>query len=135
MKITLCSSAKFFDRLESIKVELEKLGFEVLMPSMMDYHDLEESSLAKIQCDLIKDHFDKIDQSDAIFVANYEKNNISGYIGGNVLLEMGKAFHKDIPIFLMNDIPKEGINYKEELVALQPIIVGEDWEKIREKLL
>jgi nucleoside 2-deoxyribosyltransferase len=129
MKITLCTSAKFFDRLYSIKEELESRDYEVLLPSMMDYHHLEEDALAKIQYNLIKNHFRKIDSSDAIYVANYDKNNIAGYIGGNSFLEMGKAFDKGIPIFLMNDIPKE-LSYKEELIAMQPMIIGTNWDTI-----
>ena len=129
MKITLSSSAMFFERLYRIKEELEKRGHEVLLPSMGDYHHLEETALAKIQNNLIKDHFDKIDQSDAIYVANFEKNGIKGYIGGSVLIEMGKAFHKEIPIYLLNEIPAK-ISYREELLALQPIVLGENWENL-----
>ena len=129
MKITLCSSAKFFDKLWDIKKSLEEKGYEVLLPSMEDFHHLGEDSLAKIQCDLITEHFNKIDQSQAIYVANYEKNGVAGYIGGNTFLEMGLAFYKKIPIFLMNDIPQQ-ISYREELVALKPIVVGENWDKL-----
>ena len=41
---------------------------------------------------------------------------------------MGKAFDKKIPIYLMNDVPK--ISYREEIIAMQPIVIGEDWDKI-----
>ena len=129
MKITLCSSAKFFPKLNEIKEALENKGHEVFLPSMTDYHHLEETALAKLQYDLIRDHFAKIDKSDAILVANFEKNNVKGYIGGSALIEMAKAFDKGIPIFLMNDIPE--IGYREEIIAMQPIIIGTDWEKIK----
>lgn len=127
MRITLCSSARFFDRLYEIKEELEKLGHEVFLPSMKNYHSLEETALAKIQYNLIKDHFKKIDNSDAILVANFDKD-IKGYIGGSALIEMAKAFDKGIPIFLMNPIPE--ISYKEEIKAMKPIIIGMDFKKI-----
>ena len=130
MIIALCASAKFFDKLWSIKEELENRGHSVLLPSMKDFHHLNENSLAKIQFDLIKEHLNKINKSDAIYVANYDKNGIRGYIGGNAFLEMGKAFDKGIPIFLMNPIP-ENISYREELIALQPIVVGQDWNKLK----
>ena len=128
MKITLCSSAKFFEKLWDIKKSLEERGHEVLLPSMKDFHHLGKDSLAKIQYDLINEHFQKIDQSHAVYVANYDKNGIAGYIGGNSFLEMGLAFYRKIPIFLLNDIPQ--LNYKEELIALKPIVVGEDWDKL-----
>lgn len=129
MKITLCSSAKFFERLRDIKAALEAKGHEVFLPSMQNYHHLEETALAKIQYNLIKDHFAKIDRSDAIYVVNYEKNGIRGYIGGSVLLEMGKAFDKGVPIFFMDDIPKES-PYREEIIAMQPIVIGENFDKL-----
>jgi len=127
MKITLCSSARFFERLYEIKEELEKQGHEVFLPSMKNYHDLEETALAKIHYNLIKDQFKKIDNSDAIFVANFDKD-IKGYIGGSCLLEIGKAFDKGIPIYLLNEIPD--ISYKEEIKAMKPIVIGMDFKKI-----
>jgi hypothetical protein len=129
MKITLCSSAKFFEKLWDIKKSLEERGYEVLLPSMKDFHHLGEDSLAKIQYELIDEHFKKIDQSHAIYVANYDKNEIAGYIGGNSFLEMGLAFYKQVPIFLLNDIPQQ-IGYREELIALRPVVVGENWDKL-----
>lgn len=129
MIITLCSSAAFFDNLHGIKKALEERGYEILLPSMVNYHHLEENALAKIQYNLIRDHFQKIDKSHAVYVANYNKNGIEGYIGGSVFLEMGKAFDKGIPIFLMQDIPPE-ISYREELIALQSIVVKEDWSEL-----
>ncbi len=129
MRITLCSSAAFFDNLHDIKKALEERGHEILLPSMVNYHHLEEDALAKIQYNLIRDHFQKIGRSHAIYVANYPKDGMFGYIGGSVLLEMGKAFDKGIPIFLMKDIPQE-ISYREELIALQPIVVNEDWGEL-----
>ncbi len=129
MKIALCSSAKFFEKLWNIKKSLEERKYEVFLPSMKDYHHLEEDALAKIQYDLINEHFRKIKQSDAIYVANYDKNGIAGYIGGSSFLEMGLAFYRKLPIFLLNNIPPQ-ISYREELIALMPIVVGEDWDKL-----
>ena len=129
MKITLCSSAKFFENLWNIKKSLEERGYEVILPSMKDFHHLGEDSLAKTQSDLINEHFQKIDQSHAIYVANYDKNGIAGYIGGNSFLEIGLAFYRKIPIFLLNDIPPR-VSYREELIALKPVVVGEDWNQL-----
>ncbi|MCC7552260.1 hypothetical protein KO317_01175 [Candidatus Micrarchaeota archaeon] len=129
MKITLCSSAKFFDKLPEIKKALEETGYEVLLPSMVDHHHLEETALTKKMHGLIEDHFSKIDESDAIFVANFDKNGIKNYIGGSAFMEMALAFHNKIPIFLLNEVPKD-LNYREELIALQPIVIGKDWDKL-----
>jgi len=129
MKITLCTSATFNKNLLEFKLALEEHGHEIFLPSMHDYHHLEEGALAKIHHDLINDHFKKISQSNAIYVVNLEKNNIVGYIGGNTLLEMGLAFYHKIPIFLLNDIPKK-VSYREEILAMQPIVIGKDWSRL-----
>jgi len=39
------------------------------------------------------------------------------------------AFYRKIPIFLLNNIPQQ-VSYREELIALKPIVVGEDWNKL-----
>lgn len=95
------------------------------MPSMEGH----EGPEAKIRHDLIRAHFRKIDASDAIYVANYDKNGVKGYVGGNSFLEMGKAYDKGIPIFLMNDIP--GASYKDEITAMQPKVIGTDWRRLK----
>ncbi len=129
MKITLCSSASFFDKLDSVRVILENRGYIIFFPHVWNWNEKSEEEISKVQHDLIKRHFKNIDESDALYVANYEKNGTSGYIGGSVLLEMGKAFDKGIPIFLMYDVPQD-VKYREELLALQPIVIGENWEKL-----
>lgn len=129
MIITLCCRAKFFDRLYSIKEGIESKGHEVLLPSMVDYHHLEETALFKVQHDLIRSHFKKIDKSHAIYVANYDSKGIEGYVGGSSLIEMGKAFDREIPIFLLKDVDKK-LSYREEVLAMQPFVVGADWDAL-----
>jgi nucleoside 2-deoxyribosyltransferase len=123
----------FFDRLYELKEELEKLGHEVILPSMEDKHALKitygEEYFSKLHSKFIREHFDKINESDAILVANFDKNNIRDYIGGNVLLEMGKAFDRGIPIFLLNDVPE--ISYREEILAMRPIVLNGDLSKLK----
>lgn len=126
MIITLCSSADFFDKIARVKNSLESLEHKVLMPSMRKFADKEAVSKARYH--LLREHFDNIDKSDAILVANYDNKGIRGYIGGSCLLEMGKAFDRRIPIFLINDIPK--MSYSDEIIALKPIVIGEDYSLI-----
>ena len=127
-KITLCSSCTFFDKLEMIKDELSSLGHTIFFPHVWDWTQNTEDEIAKVQHDLIKRHFQSINESDAIYVANFDKKGISNYIGGNTLLEMGKAFDRNIPIFLMNDIPD--MMYTEEIRAMQPYVIGKDWNAL-----
>ncbi len=126
-KICLCSSRKFFDKLREVKEELRGLGYKVLLPSMMNIQDDfyfkngRETEFAKIHYDLIRKHFKKIEQSDAILVCNYDKDGIAGYIGGTVLMEMTKAFDSDKFILLTNRVPQ--MPYRAEILAMQPIVI------------
>jgi len=127
MKITLCASSKFFDKLVQIKSNLENLGHEVLTTSMNQFR--EEDAEAKIKYNLIKEHFNKINRSDAILVVNIDHKGIKGYIGGNSFLEMGKAYDKEIPIFLLNQILEE-LSYSDEIKAMQPVVINGNLEMI-----
>ncbi|MFC1698271.1 hypothetical protein ACFL1H_08100 [Nanoarchaeota archaeon] len=135
MIITLCSSKKFFSQLDEIEEILINKGYEVLKPSTDDSHLLnnEEDSDQKIKYDLIRQHFNKINSSNAIYVYNDDKNGLDGYIGGNTFLEMGKAYDVEIPILLYKQYSNK-LPYSEELRALQPIVIGEDWDSIEDYL-
>ncbi len=60
---------------------------------------------------------------------NIDKKGIKNYIGGNTFLEMGFAHVLDKKIFLLNEIPD--ISYKDEIKAMQPIILNGDLSKIK----
>lgn len=111
-------------------------GFTVFVPGELDdirknesYMDSDEERItAKIEYDFIREHFRKIEQSDAILVLNYEKKGIPGYIGGNTFLEMGYAFGLGKKVYLLNDIPE--MDYKTEMAAIQPILLHGDIKNI-----
>jgi len=123
-RIVVCSSSAFFDKLPDIKKELSEIGYGVLLPNLN-----EPSDKTKNKFNLIKEHFLKIEQANAVYIANFTKHNIKGYIGGNTLLEMGKAFDKGIPIFLKYDVPDKS-SYKDEILAMNPVVIGRDWNRM-----
>lgn len=138
MKITICGSMTFYVEMREIKDGLEVLGHEVLVPidtysddvpieARSDISDKQKIS-AKIEYDFIREHFRKIEESDAILVLNYEKKNVPGYIGGNTFLEMGHAFGLGKKIFLMNPVPN--MNYSIEMHSMKPIIIDGDLTQI-----
>lgn len=67
--------------------------------------------------------------ADAILVANFDKNGIKNYIGGNTLMEIGFAHVLNQKIFLLNPIP-EIKYYKSEIEAVKPVIINGDLGKI-----
>ncbi len=133
MKIVICSSATFYPKLGAIKSSMEAHGHKVILPDMQDHHHLGEEELARIHGDLFREHFRKIAGAEALYVANYAKNEVPGYIGGSVLIEMGKAFDCGVPIFLMN--PVLNLPYREEILAMAPVVVGENWERMQKNKL
>lgn len=140
MKITICGSIAFYERMQSMRDELMNLGHEVKLPPheikdedgriipIQAYYERRKSETSDAswiwnrKAEAIMDHFEKVAWSDAILVLNYDKNDIRHYIGGNTLLEMGVAFYLKKKIYLLNPIPE--ISYKEEILGMKPIIVN-----------
>ncbi len=101
MNITICGSQTNAEKICEIKDKLEKLNHTVYSHELMkkyaegDKTVIEEAkknhAKMKIDNNTFKWYYEKIKQSDAILVCNFEKNNISGYIGGSVLMEIGYA--------------------------------------------
>jgi len=128
---------KVSEKMVKIKVKLEKAGHKVLLPRHTEEyaemktsdHIHNESVKNKIDNDLIRDYYNEIQGGDAILAINEDLNEIPGYIGGNTFLEMGFAHVLNKKIFLLNEIPE--MNYKDEIVAMQPIILNDSLEQIK----
>jgi diphthamide synthase subunit DPH2 len=124
MKITIIGSMKFYEKLKEIKTILEKQGHNVVIP-LPDEHYKESG---KIKRDSMEDYNKEIEKSDAILVANYEKNNIKNYIGVNSIMEVGMAFNRKKKIFILNQIPENCI---VEFNAIDVIELNGDLTKIK----
>jgi hypothetical protein len=138
MKVTICGSMKFYLEMKAIKEGLEILGHEVFVPIEVEQNIIpiealdkttdEEKISAKIEYNFIREHFFKIQVSEAVLILNYDKNGIENYVGGNTFLEMGYAFGMGKKIFMINPIPE--MNYSIEMHSMQPIIIDGDLTKI-----
>ncbi len=146
MKLTICGSIAFYDQMQEIKKKLEEKGHEVKLPPVevkdetgkmipvKEYYQKRKTEtnnnswVWRRMSEAMKNHFDKVEWSDAILVLNHTKNNIPNYIGANTLIEMGLAFYLHKKIFLLKDIPE--IAYKEEILATRPTIINENLNKI-----
>ena len=145
MKIVICGSSAF--RKEKVKIMDELLAMHhepIIHPhyieavkkgrtDIMERIENGEHAQLKIENDYIKWYYEAIVSSDGILVVNLEKNGIKNYIGGNVLLEMGFAYVNNKPIHLLNDIP-EKVSYKDEIIAMQPIVINSDLSLISSPL-
>ena len=146
MKITICGSIAFFGEMLKAKKELERLGHEVDLPpvevkneqgeniSVQEYYKIRKETSADTgwiwerKREAMLTHFKKEEWADAILVLNIEKNGVVGYVGSNTLIEMGLALFLNKPIYLLNNIPE--ISAKEEILGMQPILLGGDLNKI-----
>jgi NTP pyrophosphatase (non-canonical NTP hydrolase) len=150
IKITICGSAMFISEMEKLKNELESLEHEVKIPidefldengnkiSSYDFRRLREEAnylnnptpwLVDRKKYAINEHFKKIDWSEIILVANYDKDGIKNYIGGNTLIEIGLASYLNKRIFFLNPIPE--VSYKDELIGIQPVIINGNLELLK----
>jgi len=111
---------------------LAQAGYEVDIPNPREgevgYHALSDAERARLKNTLIKEHLDKITESDAVFIYNEEKKGVAGYIGGNTLMEMAFAYQQNIEIFLLRPTPE--LSYADEVLGMQPIVIDGDITQI-----
>ena len=98
---------------------------------LTDEEKEKQKLINKYEREAIREHWNTIQNADAVVVLNYDKHGIAGYIGGNSFLEMGFAYILKKPIYLLNPIP-EMPYYKTEIIAMKPIVLDGDLEKVFE---
>lgn len=144
MKITICGSIDFKDKMLEVYDQLIKLGHEVLLPRTIkrvlageiDWQEHVENKGSKehgdyvAKEDLIKRHWEKVKDSEAILVINEEKKGIKGYIGANTFLEMGFALVLDKKIFVLYELPEES-QYIDELRGMKAVIINNDLNLVK----
>ena len=143
MKIAICASLDFTNEIIDMSKKLTEQGHEITIPKTAEMILNKEVTLEQIlkekengeisnraiRQDSIRYYFEIIKNVDAILVLNLDKKGIKNYIGGNVFLEMGFAHVLNKKIFLLNEIPD--ISYKDEIKAIQPIILNGDLKLIK----
>ena len=131
MMIFICSSKHFYNKILPIKNDLESMGHKVTLPNSFRNPFKEDEMRAKgvtehatWKSKMFRLQAKKIKVNDAILVVNLEKNGIKNYIGGSTFLEVYEAFTQNKKIFFYNPIPE--VNYKDELIAIRPIVINGD---------
>ena len=134
MKVMLICSKAFYDKLNSFKERLEKLGHEVTMPNCYDCPETESKyrgtkDHAQWKASMYKKSEEAISKVDSVLVLNYDKNGNKNYIGGATFLEIYDAFRLGKRIFFVNDLP-EGM-LKDELIGFNGLVINGDLTKIK----
>ena len=137
MKIAICASMAFTEKMLGIKSELENMGHECFVSGFaQDYVGKTEAEIEKLKLfhkyakDAIREFWEKIKKSDAILVLNFDRKGVKNYIGGNTLMEIGFAHVLNKKVFLMNPVPDIEY-YKTEIEAVQPVIINGDISLIK----
>ncbi|HBO16435.1 MAG: hypothetical protein UR69_C0003G0047 [Candidatus Moranbacteria bacterium GW2011_GWE2_35_2-] len=124
MKIEIIGSSVFAKQMVKYRDKLIALGHENNlhehyvaqakgeMKDVIERMNVEHAQV-KIENDYIKYHYNKIVESDAVLVLNFDKNGVKNYVGGNTLMELGFAYVHNKKIFLLNPIPE--MAYKDEI--------------------
>ena len=128
-KIVICASASFEDEIIKWKNKLEKNGYEILK-----YPTKINEDLLKNYNKEFSEHYEAITKTDIVLALNFDKKGITGYVGAGVFAEMAfalginKAFNKQIEVYYINPLPKNGLPYSDELQLWQDL----GWIKIFE---
>lgn len=127
----LAASSSFWDKLPEVKKKLEDLGHEVILPSAVEDPELEErtwkaSDEAHVELirELFEDSEERIGECDAFYLLNYDKHDISGYVGGAALIELYIAHRGHKKIFIENSV-FPGPMY-DEIMGFGPVFVHGD---------
>ena len=116
--IVICSSMEFIDQIRIWKDLLERNGFQVLTPHMVDHRKagIGKSKVSELKRRDSLRHFHRIERSDLVLVLNYGRHGVKNYVGGASFGEIAIAKYLRKPVFLAYPIP-QGMPYTEELEA------------------
>ena len=131
-KIVISGSSSMQDTITYWKDCFTDKNLEVI-----DYpKQINKKNLLKELSNLYSNFYKSIDNTDILFLANGDKNNIKGYIGANIFSELNYALiqnlnnNKNIKIYLLQEPSKELFCYDEITNYLE---LG--WIKLYEELI
>ena len=137
MKIAICASMVFTEKMLEAKKALEAIGHECFVSGFADEYvgktEKEKEKLTlfhKNEKDAIREFWEKIKKADAILVLNYDRHDVRNYIGGNTLMDIGFAHVLGLKIFLMNPVPDIEY-YKSEIEAVKPVVINGKLELVK----
>lgn len=137
MKIGVVGSMQYTEKMIELRDKLIELGHDAFVTNLatpfVGKTDEEKEQIKlhqKNDMDAIREFWNLMQGADAILVANFDKHGIKNYIGGNTFLEIGFAHVLNQEIFMINPIPKMPY-YETEIIAMRPIVIDGDLERIR----
>lgn len=144
MKIVICGSSTFKEKMLEYRDKLRNLGHEPIVHHHYEAYvagtdesvkaivrrvESGEHAAIKKEQGYIKWYHQAILDSDAILVLNFDKNGIKNYIGGNTLMEIGFAYVNNKKVFLLHPVP-QGVAYVDEIEAMVDNILQDNLHNI-----
>ncbi len=140
--VAICSSISFYQQVVDIKNQLLSLNLNPKIPqlaSLMEQnqdfnvkayqHSFYAGDPVKTRQKIVRQELIRVGESDSVLVINHTKHKLKGYIGGNVLMEMGLAFYQHKPIFVLNT-PSPKLPLIDEVLAMNPHILKNNLKQI-----
>jgi hypothetical protein len=144
MKVVICGSINFPEKMKEVEQELKQRGHEVVIPCTISLNNIQsfddaqklkgsKEYLEKLKIERTKAHFNEIRNGDAILVVNVEKRGIPNYIGGATLSEIMFALYFDKKIFLLNPIPthEKLAFFVDEVEGVHPIVINGNLDLVK----
>ena len=114
-KIVICSSVSFWKEINEWKEKLKNDNYQVIKyPEQFTGEFLPNYEIE------FSEHYQKISETDIVFVLNVKKNDKKGYIGASVFAEiafaigLNRAYNKNIKVYCLNKFTNS-LPYYEEL--------------------
>lgn len=127
--IVIIGSSKFLDKIEKLKDYLINKGYNVIeYPKKINHLD------EKVYINRYKSFFSALDSADEIFVANFDKNEIRGYVGAESFAELSFIVANNVlknenrKIYLLNK-PSEEVSSYFELNSFIKLGIIKIWDE------
>jgi hypothetical protein len=109
------------DKFAALQDSLEAAGHQATLPQT-------EEGLTKRQ--YIDEHMSRLQDSDALLLANFDDERGDGYIGASCFFEAGWAFALGKPVYTLQPIDATS-PFAEDLMAIDCQVINGDMSKIK----
>ncbi len=121
MIILVSASMRHTDKFAALQDSLEAAGHQATLPQT-------EEGLTKRQ--YIDEHMSRLQDSEALLLANFDDERGDGYIGASCFFEAGWAFALGKPVYTLQPIDTTS-PFAEDLMAIDCQVINGDMSKIK----
>ena len=121
MIILVSASMHHADKFAALHESLEAAGHQATLPQT-------EEGLTKRQ--YIDEHMSRLQDSEALLLANFDDERGNGYIGASCFFEAGWAFALGKPVYALHPIDAKS-SFAEDLMAIDCQVINGDMSKIK----